>query len=156
MNSGIAMKVALAQVNTTVGDFAGNAAKIREFARRAQQGGGEMVVFPELCLCGYPPRDLVDKPSFLERNRQELEALARDLPDIRIICGFVSKVESETGRSAANKTMEANSARPIASPRSGPMTAPRSGRRSMRSSRTTQTRRSRGTRLITALIALQL
>ena len=102
MNSGIAMKIALAQVNTTVGDFAGNAAKIREFARRAQQGGGEMAVFPELCLCGYPPRDLVDKPSFLERNRQELEALARDLPGIRIICGFVSKVESETGKSAAN------------------------------------------------------
>jgi len=96
------MKLALAQVNTTVGDFAGNSAKIREYARRAQQAGAEMVVFPELSLCGYPPRDLVDKPSFLERNRLELEALARDLPEIRILCGFVSKVASETGKSAAN------------------------------------------------------
>jgi NAD+ synthase (glutamine-hydrolysing) len=96
------MKLALAQVNTTVGDFAGNGAKIREFARRAQQGGAELVVFPELCLCGYPPRDLVEKPSFLERNRRELDGLARELPDIRIICGFVSKVEGGTGKGAAN------------------------------------------------------
>jgi NAD+ synthase/NAD+ synthase (glutamine-hydrolysing) len=96
------MKVALAQINTTVGDFPGNSAKIREFTRRAQQGGAELVVFPELCLCGYPPRDLVDKPSFIERNRTELESLARQLPDVRVICGFVSKAESETGKSACN------------------------------------------------------
>jgi NAD+ synthase (glutamine-hydrolysing) len=96
------MKVALAQVNTTVGDFAGNTAKIREFAGRARQAGAELVVFPELCLCGYPPRDLVDKPSFLERNRLELESLARELPDIRVICGFVSQADGETGRAASN------------------------------------------------------
>ena len=96
------MKLALAQINTTVGDFAGNGAKIREFARRAQQGGAEMVVFPELALCGYPPRDLVEKPSFLDRNRTELEALAREFPDLRIICGFVSRAGSETGKGAAN------------------------------------------------------
>ena len=96
------MKVALAQVNTTVGDFTGNAAKIRDFAGRARQAGADLVVFPELCLCGYPPRDLVDKPSFLDRNRVELESLARDLPEIRIICGFVSKADGETGRAAAN------------------------------------------------------
>src|SRR3990172_12175246 len=96
------MKVALAQINTTVGDFPGNVAKMRQFAHRAQQAGTQLVIFPELAICGYPPRDLVDKPSFLERNRQELEALARDLPDVGIICGFVSKVESETGRAAAN------------------------------------------------------
>jgi NAD+ synthase (glutamine-hydrolysing) len=96
------MKLALAQVNTTVGDFAGNGAKIRDFARRAQQGGAEMVVFPELCLCGYPPRDLVEKPSFLERNRRELEALAGEFPGLRIICGFVSKNENDAGKGAAN------------------------------------------------------
>jgi NAD+ synthase/NAD+ synthase (glutamine-hydrolysing) len=96
------MKVALAQINTTVGDFAGNGGRIREFARRAQQGGAELVVFPELALCGYPPRDLVEKPSFLERNWKELEALARDFPDLRIICGFVGKARSETGKGAAN------------------------------------------------------
>ena len=70
------MKVALAQINTTVGDFAGNRAKMREFSARAQQAGAQVVIFPELALCGYPPRDLVDKPSFVERNRRELESLA--------------------------------------------------------------------------------
>ena len=96
------MKVALAQINTTVGDFPGNVAKMRQFAHRAQQAGAQLVIFPELAICGYPPRDLVDKPSFLERNRQELEALARDLPDIGIICGFVSRAEAEAGKAASN------------------------------------------------------
>ena len=96
------MKLALAQINTTVGDFPGNTAKIRDFARRAQHAGAELVVFPELALCGYPPRDLVDKPSFIERNHQELQQLARDVPEIRIICGFVSAAESSTGKAASN------------------------------------------------------
>ena len=96
------MKVALAQMNSTVGDFAGNAAKMREFARHAREAEAELLVFPELALCGYPPRDLVDKPSFVSRNRQELEGLARDVPDIRIICGFVSQAESEAGKPASN------------------------------------------------------
>ena len=96
------MKVALAQTNSTVGDFAGNAAKIRQFAGRAQQGGAELVIFPELSLCGYPPRDLVDKPSFVERNRRELERLAMQVPEVRLICGFVGKPESDAGKPAAN------------------------------------------------------
>ncbi|HWP83989.1 MAG TPA: NAD+ synthase [Terriglobia bacterium] len=96
------MIVALAQINTTVGDFAANRAKIREFARRAQQAGAELAVFPELALCGYPPRDLVEKASFLERNRQELEALARELPGIGVICGFVGRADGETGKPATN------------------------------------------------------
>src|SRR3970282_390791 len=96
------MKVALAQINTTVGDFPGTVAKMHKFAHRAQQAGAQLVIFPELAICGYPPRDLVDKPSFLERNRQELEALARDLPDIGIICGFVSGAEAEAGKASSN------------------------------------------------------
>ena len=96
------MKIALAQINTTVGDFPGNRAKIREFVRRAQQAGAQVVLFPELSLCGYPPRDLVDKPSFVERNRRELESLARELPDVSILCGFVSRAETETGKTASN------------------------------------------------------
>ncbi|MBI4465410.1 MAG: NAD+ synthase [Acidobacteria bacterium] len=98
------MKVALAQINTTVGDLAGNAAKIRHYARQARQGGAELVIFPELSLCGYPPRDLVDKPSFVERNRQELERLAQEVPDIPLICGFVSKAENDAGKSACNSS----------------------------------------------------
>ena len=96
------MKIALAQVNTTVGDFSGNAEKLLRFARQAKDGGAALVVFPELALCGYPPRDLVEKPSFLERNRQELELLAREAPKISLICGFVSKTNGAEGKRCAN------------------------------------------------------
>ena len=49
------MKIALAQINPTVGDFAGNTRTVLDFATRAQQMGADLVVFPELALCGYPP-----------------------------------------------------------------------------------------------------
>ncbi|MBI1956577.1 MAG: NAD+ synthase, partial [Acidobacteria bacterium] len=96
------MKVALAQVNTTVGDFPGNREKFRQFARKAQQAGAEQEIIPELSLCGNPPRDLVDKPSFLERNQRELEGLAREFADVAVICGFVGKADNAAGKSAAN------------------------------------------------------
>ncbi len=69
------MRIALAQINPTVGDFDGNLARIRECAARA---GTPLVVFPELCLCGYMPRDLLEEPAFLERCREALEELAAD------------------------------------------------------------------------------
>ncbi len=92
------MKLALAQINTTVGDFRGNVAKIRECARRAQQGGAELVIFPELAVCGYPPRDLVERPAFVERNLAELECLARETTGLQVVCGFVGRPEGQDGR----------------------------------------------------------
>jgi len=71
------MKIALAQINTTVGDFAGNVDRIVRFARCALEGRADLVIFPELALCGYPPRDLVEKPSFIARSEAELERLAQ-------------------------------------------------------------------------------
>ena len=68
------MRIALAQINNTVGDLDGNSAKILDFARQAERAGAEVVAFPELALTGYPPRDLVEKHSFLDRTA---EALAR-------------------------------------------------------------------------------
>jgi NAD+ synthase (glutamine-hydrolysing) len=62
------MKIALGQINTTVGDLAGNAARMVTVAREAARGGAGMVVFPELSVTGYPPRDLVEKPTFRERS----------------------------------------------------------------------------------------
>ncbi len=84
-------RIALAQVNTTVGDFAGNAAKVRLGTERARAAGASLVVFPELCLCGYPPRDFLDLPEFVERSRRTLEELA--LPaawsrDVAVVVGF--------------------------------------------------------------------
>ena len=62
------MKVALAQTNSTIGDLPGNAARMLSFARQAAAGGAHLVVFPELSLTGYPPRDLLEKQSFLDRT----------------------------------------------------------------------------------------
>ncbi len=89
-------RIALAQVNTTVGDFAGNAAKVRLGTERARGAGASLVVFPELCLCGYPPRDFLDLPEFVERGRAMLEELARPADwsrGISVVLGFPEPVE---------------------------------------------------------------
>jgi NAD+ synthase (glutamine-hydrolysing) len=85
------MQIALAQINNTVGDLEANAAKILDFSRRAQATGADLVVFPELALTGYPPRDLVEKRSFLERTENALEGIARDSADLdlSIVVGYV-------------------------------------------------------------------
>ena len=69
------MKIALAQINPTVGDFAGNTLKILDYAERASQLQADLVLFPELAVCGYWPADLLEKQSFLEQSRQALEAV---------------------------------------------------------------------------------
>jgi len=87
------MRIALAQINNTVGDLDANAAKILEFARRAELAGAEVVAFPELALTGYPPRDLVEKQSFLDRTACALHKLARETAslDIVLIVGYVAR-----------------------------------------------------------------
>ncbi len=74
-------RLALAQSNPTVGDIAGNAARVREARRRAGQAGADLVMFPELFLCGYPPEDLVLKPAFQDACRKACEDLARETGD---------------------------------------------------------------------------
>ena len=96
------MKIALGQINPTVGDFSGNAAKMIDYARRAQAAGAGLILFPELSVCGYPPRDLVERPSFVARNRETVEQIAAETRGIAVICGLVTPAESETGKSAMN------------------------------------------------------
>ena len=96
------MKIALGQINPTVGDFSGNAAKIVDFSRRAQTAGAGMILFPELSVCGYPPRDLVERPSFVARNRETVEKIAAETRGIAVICGLVTAAHSETGKAAMN------------------------------------------------------
>jgi NAD+ synthase/NAD+ synthase (glutamine-hydrolysing) len=96
------VKIALGQINPTVGDFSGNAAKIIEFSRRAQSQGAALILFPELSVCGYPPRDLVERPSFVARNRETAEHIAAETRGIAVICGLVTPAESETGKAAMN------------------------------------------------------
>ncbi|HXY23415.1 MAG TPA: NAD+ synthase [Candidatus Acidoferrum sp.] len=98
------MKIALAQFNPTVGDFAGNSARILSLAAQAKQRGADLAVFSELCLCGYFPQDLLERPAFIERNQQELKELAGKIP-LPSIVGYAGRVTSGNGRgkSIANK-----------------------------------------------------
>jgi len=96
------VRIALGQINTTIGDFSGNSAKIIEYARRARSAGADLILFPELSVCGYPPRDLVERPWFVERNRETAEAIARATQGIAVICGLVTPARSDTGKSVMN------------------------------------------------------
>ena len=96
------MKIALGQINPTVGDFSGNSAKIIDFSHRARTLGAELILFPELSVCGYPPRDLVERPSFVARNRETVDRIATETQGIAVICGFVTAAHAETGKSVLN------------------------------------------------------
>jgi len=96
------VKIALGQIDPTVGDFAGNRNKIVDYARRAQNVGAGLILFPELSICGYPPRDLVERPSFVAHNRESAEQIAKETPGIAVICGLVTPAQAETGKSAMN------------------------------------------------------
>jgi NAD+ synthase (glutamine-hydrolysing) len=98
------MRIALGQINPTVGDFPGNAARMFRAAQEAAKARADVVVFPELSLCGYPPRDLVEKSVFLDRNEQELNCLATALEDLdlAVVCGYVGRSHATTGKRALN------------------------------------------------------
>jgi NAD+ synthase (glutamine-hydrolysing) len=96
------VKIALGQINPTVGDFRGNAGKIIDVARRARSAGASLAIFPELCIPGYPPRDLVERASFVTHNREALECVARETAGIEVICGAITPAASETGKSVMN------------------------------------------------------
>ena len=84
------MRVALAQINTTVGDIEGNVGKMTEALEKAVDAGAELVAFPELAVTGYPPEDLLMRSSFIEENLQGLESFAKGVPE-GVVCaaGFV-------------------------------------------------------------------
>src|SRR5437763_8975092 len=98
------MRIALGQINSTVGDLAGNVALCVRFAREAAARAADLIVFPELSITGYPPRDLVEKPSFLARSEEalcQLAAATADLP-LSILAGYVGRSLSSTGKQATN------------------------------------------------------
>jgi NAD+ synthase (glutamine-hydrolysing) len=96
------VKIALGQINPTVGDFSGNAAKIIEFTRRAQAAGAGLILFPELSVCGYPPRDLVERSSFVAHNREWAERIAAETRGIAVICGLVTPADADAGKTVMN------------------------------------------------------
>jgi len=96
------VKIALGQINPTVGDFSGNAAKIIDYSQRAKAAGAGLILFPELSVCGYPPRDLVERSSFVVRNRDSVERIAAATSGIAVICGLVTPADSDTGKTVMN------------------------------------------------------
>ena len=96
------VKIALGQINPTVGDFSGNAAKIIEFTRRAQAAGAGLILFPELSVCGYPPRDLVERSSFVAHNREWAERIAAETRGVAVICGLVTAADADAGKTVMN------------------------------------------------------
>ena len=92
------MKVALAQLNATVGDLDGNARRIAEMARQAHREGALVVVAPELALCGYPPEDLLLRPAFMQACAETLHLLAQQLADcagLHVVVGHPYHLEGE-------------------------------------------------------------
>src|ERR1043166_2105890 len=98
------MKIALGQINTTVGDLAGNVDRMVAGASRASAMGADLIAFPELSVTGYPPRDLVEKESFVERSECELRRVARGAADLpmTLIRGYVGKSPEDSGKRVTN------------------------------------------------------
>jgi NAD+ synthase (glutamine-hydrolysing) len=98
------VKIALAQINPTVGDFTGNLEKIIAMTRRAADQGARLAVFSELAVCGYPPADFLEKQSFLARCRKAIDELAeatRNLPTA-VIVGVALPAPPDAGKPAVN------------------------------------------------------
>jgi NAD+ synthase (glutamine-hydrolysing) len=95
------LRLALAQLDTTVGDIAGNAQKVGEWVSHARDAGAQLVLFPELSICGYPPEDLLLKPHFLEASARGLDNVAAEVSEIVALVGFPERFEGATYNSLA-------------------------------------------------------
>ncbi|MFW5876739.1 MAG: NAD+ synthase [Myxococcota bacterium] len=97
------MRIGLCQIDPTVGDLQGNADRVLAAARRAREQGAELAVFPELAICGYPPRDLLERERFVHQQREALERVARDAPaGLTSLVGFVDRIDRGAGRQLHN------------------------------------------------------
>jgi len=109
------LRVGLAQINPTVGDYQGNLERILHYIRMAEREGVDIVAFPELALPGYPPEDLLLKPSFIADGVEALDALAREVGDIVVVVGpepeaMARALEGTGARLAVNPAPEAGQA----------------------------------------------
>jgi NAD+ synthase (glutamine-hydrolysing) len=86
-------RIALAQVNPTVGDLRGNVRLVRTYIQKAKKAGADLVAFPELVLTGYPPEDLLLKPAFIDANLQALKQVIPETKGITAVIGFINRVD---------------------------------------------------------------
>jgi NAD+ synthase (glutamine-hydrolysing) len=96
------MKIALAQINTTVGDIGGNRDRVFKVMEKAEASGADIAVFPELCLTGYPPRDLLGLHGFVESNLRALDEIAARTGSMGAVIGFVDRNMKKEGREFRN------------------------------------------------------
>ncbi|MCX5678182.1 MAG: NAD+ synthase [Candidatus Omnitrophica bacterium] len=95
------IRVAIAQINCTVGDLENNALKIIDYIRKAKAAGADIVAFPELAITGYPPEDLLLKPKFISDNIDMMKKVAKSVNDIVVVVGFVGREGKDIYNSAA-------------------------------------------------------
>src|SRR5882672_8579635 len=95
------VKIAIAQINCTVGDLAGNAAKILEYCERARSAGAALMLTPELALCGYPPEDLLLRDGFYRDCGAALAGLARRVSGITLVVGHPHQSEGRRHNAAS-------------------------------------------------------
>ena len=95
------LRIALAQINPTVGDLTGNVLKIKKFIKKAEEVNSDIIVFPELSITGYPPEDLLLKSHFIEDNIKAAKEVAKHTSNIIAIYGFVEKENNKIFNSAA-------------------------------------------------------
>jgi NAD+ synthase (glutamine-hydrolysing) len=96
------MKILMAQLNPIVGDIEGNTSRVINVIRKGKEMGADLVVFPELVITGYPPRDLVEKESFVASNLKKLKELAKQVDHPSAIVGFIDKNPSPVGKRVFN------------------------------------------------------
>lgn len=96
------MKIAIAQINTTVGDFEGNTKKVLERLSWAEKAGVDILLFPEMTVSGYPPSDLLEKSYFILRNLEAIDNIAKRTKDTAVVVGYVSVNEQTTGKGLFN------------------------------------------------------
>ena len=96
------MKIGILQLNSTIGDYENNRTKLLAAYEKAVQLGAEFVIAPELFLCGYPPRDLLLRPDFIEANLNALAKTAAETGPVPLCLGYVDRNPSRPGRPLAN------------------------------------------------------
>ena len=97
------MKIGIGQINPTIGDFKGNREKLLETTIRGKADGVELMVFPEMCLCGYPPNDLLDHDAFAQENFKSLRWIQHNCPEgIAVLIGYVDRNREAAGKALMN------------------------------------------------------
>ncbi|MBU0674094.1 MAG: NAD+ synthase [Proteobacteria bacterium] len=99
------MKIALVQINPFIGDFTGNCERIRSWAKNAAHQGCDLVIFPELAISGYPPQDLLERPSFIEDQEKALHSLINQIKGIGVIVGAITRHTTNPGKALHNSAI---------------------------------------------------